>query len=484
MKKSFNLLIALIFFYGGVIFLHPKHPLFNISLFNLYGEDISSQWEVIVDGKLQQDFIVEQDKNGNYKDKIIDNQYEDMGDNKLATDKTDTKPAHSNDDNKDKPEKLNNTLDNDTDDVNNNDSTVKDDDKKQSAGSGTDSVKEEQRPVLEEFIEKPDLPEKKQLGLVTEEILSRPDVDKFRQMYLTPKWIKLLNSYLESGMEYRLYVRQQIKELNIPEFIEYLPIVESNYKPTAKSYSGALGMWQFMENSVFPFLILNDFVDQRLDPWYSTDAGLSKLIDNYNYFGDWFIAIAAYNCGGGTMTKALRAAGVKDYWYLVDNEYLPKQTAEYIPKLLAIADIAINSEYYGVDLPKHDREFEILENEKNAVFDYITVNKAYSLSELAREIKVSEKIMKHLNLSYIKGITHPAKESAIRLPLGTKEAAEKAISHMTPIEYPFKYKVVAGDSLWSISRKYNVTVQQICDLNNIEEDEILRIGKVLYIPSK
>ena len=123
-------------------------------------------------------------------------------------------------------------------------------------------------------------------------------------------------------MEYRLYVRQQIQKRNLPEILEYLPVVESNYKTTAKSYSGAVGMWQFMSNSVYPFLVLNDFVDQRLDPWYSTDAGLSKLEDNYNYFGDWLIAIAAYNCGGGTMTKALRTAGIKDFWYLADNGYL------------------------------------------------------------------------------------------------------------------------------------------------------------------
>ena len=186
------------------------------------------------------------------------------------------------------------------------------------------------------------------LGIVPDEILDRPEVEKFRKQYLTGKWSKLLYSYLESAMEYRLYVRKAIQEKEMPEILEYLPVVESNYKTNAKSKSGAIGMWQFMANSVWPFLTLNDFVDERLDPWKSTDAALRKLTDNYNYFNDWLIAIASYNCGVGAMNKVLRKAEEKDFWYLVDHKLLPQQTADYVPKLIAIADLAINSDYYGM----------------------------------------------------------------------------------------------------------------------------------------
>ena len=327
-------------------------------------------------------------------------------------------------------------------------------------------------------------PVHKSLSIVPDEILARPDVEKFRQQYLSPKWSALLYDYLESAMEYRLYVRKAIQDRELPEVLEYLPVVESNYKTAAKSRSGALGMWQFMANSVKPFLELNDFVDQRLDPWYSTDAGLTKLTENYGYFKDWCLAIAAYNCGIGAMNKALRKSKVKDYWYMVDNGLLPTQTASYVPKLLAIADLAINSEYYGIDLPDHREEFEQLVNEKNGIFDYITVNKAYSINSLAKELRIDEKILDRLNPSYILGMTHPTKESKIRLPIGMKQSAEEAIKNLTPFDYPFKYEVVAGDSLWSISRKYHVTVEEICELNDIKENAILRIGKILYIPSK
>lgn len=314
--------------------------------------------------------------------------------------------------------------------------------------------------------------------------LDRPEVEKFRQMYLSPKWGKLLADYLESAMPYRIYVRKCLQEKEMPDILEYLPVVESNYKTNAVSRSGAVGMWQFMANSVKPFLELNDYVDERLDPWKSTEAALKKLQDNYNYFGDWYLAIAAYNCGAGAMTKVLKKAEVKDFWYLVDHKLLPNQTALYVPKLLAITDLAVNSEYYGLELPKHDEEYEMLENEKNGNFDYITVEKAYSLTQLAREMRMDEKTMKTLNPSFIMDFTHPSKPSQIRLPLGMQQSALEALENLEPIDFPIKYKVVSGDSLWSISRKYHVTVSAICELNNIEENAILKIGKILYIPSK
>lgn len=322
------------------------------------------------------------------------------------------------------------------------------------------------------------------LPFVSDEDLARPEVEKFRQMYLTEKWSKLLYDYLESAMEYRLYVRKAVEDKELPLMLEYLPVVESNYKINAKSRSGALGMWQFMENSVAPFLTLNDFVDERLDPWKSTDAALKKLSENYSYFHDWFLAIGAYNCGTGAMSRAIRKAGKSDFWYLAENHYISKQTSDYVPKLIAIADLAINSEYYGIDLPSHAKEFELLENEKNANFDYITVNKAYSISQLAQEMRMDVSTLKKLNPSYTRGMTHPAKKCDIRLPLGMKQSALDAIEQLEPIDFPFKYKVVAGDSLWSISRRFGVSVQSICDINDIQENAILRIGKILYIPSK
>lgn len=314
--------------------------------------------------------------------------------------------------------------------------------------------------------------------------MQRPEVEKFRKQYLSPKWSALLHTYLERAMEYRLYVRKAIQDQQLPEILEYLPVVESNYITSAKSSSGAIGMWQFMANSVYPFLELNDFVDQRLDPWKSTDAALKKLKDNYNTFDDWLIAIAAYNCGAGAMRRAMNKSQSDDFWELVDKKAISSQTANYIPKLLAIADLAINADYYGIDIPNHNEEFENLINEKEGNFDYISVDKAYSLNQLAGELRIDPKTINHLNPSYLLGMTHPSKKSEIRLPLGMKKSALEALEKLSPIDFPVKYTVQSGDSLWSISRKYGVSIASICEINNIKENAILRIGKILYIPSK
>ena len=314
--------------------------------------------------------------------------------------------------------------------------------------------------------------------------MQRPEVEKFRKQYLSPKWSALLHTYLERAMEYRLYVRKAIQDQQLPEILEYLPVVESNYITSAKSSSGAIGMWQFMANSVYPFLELNDFVDQRLYPWKSTDAALKKLKDNYNTFNDWLIAIAAYNCGAGAMRRAMNKSQSDDFWELVDKKAISSQTANYIPKLLAIADLAINADYYGIDIPNHNEEFENLINEKEGNFDYISVDKAYSLNQLAGELRIDPKTINHLNPSYLLGMTHPSKKSEIRLPLGMKKSALEALEKLSPIDFPVKYTVQSGDSLWSISRKYGVSIASICEINNIKENAILRIGKILYIPSK
>ena len=315
----------------------------------------------------------------------------------------------------------------------------------------------------------------------------RDEIERFRKQYLDPKWTQVLYNALENAIDYRLYVRKALADAELPPELEYLPIVESNYKTNAKSKSGALGLWQFMANSVKPFLTLNDYVDERLDPWKETDAALKKLKENYNIFGDWLIAIGAYNCGAGAMTRALAKLSKDDeksFWTLCDKNLIPSQTQLYVPKLLAIADLATNTEYYGIDIPLHEEEYEVLYNERNAVFDYVTVNKAYSIATLAQNMRIDQAELKRLNPSFILGFTHPSASSTIRLPAGTELLARSTLETMEPIDFPIKYTVVAGDSLWSISRRYGCTVSQICELNGIKEEAILKIGKILYIPSK
>ena len=328
-------------------------------------------------------------------------------------------------------------------------------------------------------------PEKSAQFPLIEAYKDRSEVEAWRQYYLSSeKRIKLLYDILENAMEYRLFVRKTVIDREVPGELEYLPVVESGYKTSAKSRSGALGMWQFMENSVKPFLTLNEYVDERLDPWKSTEGGLSKLQDNYRYFNDWLLAIGAYNCGSGAMNKAIKKGETRDFWTLSEKGVLSAQTRDYVPKLIAIADLAINHEEYQIDIPEHSEEFAVLTNERDGLFDYVTVQKNYSISAIARDMRMEEKQLRKLNPALTKGFTPPATKYNIRVPVGMKKTCEDVISQLQPIEFPFQYKVCAGDSLWSISRKFGTTVQAICDTNGIEENAILRIGKILYIPGK
>lgn len=323
---------------------------------------------------------------------------------------------------------------------------------------------------------------------LVEEFRDYPEVVYWREFYMSEKMQKVLQNILESAVEYRVYVRKAVTQRShaqhdFPLELEYLPVVESGYKTAARSKSGAVGMWQFMANSVRPFLRLSEYVDERLDPWLSTEAGLSKLHDNYRTFNNWPLAIGAYNCGVGAMNRAIKKAGTSDYWELARSGAIAKQTAEYLPKLIAITDLAENPELYGINLPHHDQEYEELLNAREAAFDYVSVKKPYMINQIAKESGIAEKELRHLNPSLTKGFTPPAIEFQIRVPAGKGQAVSDAIEKIKPIEFPFQYKVQKGDSLWSISRKYGVTVQQLCDTNGIKEKDILKIGKILYIPA-
>ena len=238
--------------------------------------------------------------------------------------------------------------------------------------------------------------------------------------YMTRFGKQNLYEILDNAEIYRRNVREELKKRDMPAILEYLPVVESEYKATAKSRSGAVGMWQFMENSMAPFLKKNEWIDERLDPWKSTNAALSKLMDNYRVLKDWPLAIGAYNCGLGAMSRALKKSKVKTFWYLAEHKMIPEETINYVPKLLAITEIAENGEEYKVELPI------ISEGHGFTSFDYITTKTNVSLSRLESELRLESDTLKNLNPELIKNATPPA-EYRLRLPSGRKETAEEIL---------------------------------------------------------
>lgn len=254
-------------------------------------------------------------------------------------------------------------------------------------------------------------------------------VSSLRNKYLTTHrtWLCEL---LDAAEPYRIYVRTEIEKRGLPPILEYLPVVESNYSPTVQSKSGATGMWQFMLNSVKPFLICDDYIDERLDPWKSTEAALTKLKENYDMFGDWLLAITAYNCGAGALQRAIKKAGNRDFWYLSEKGFLSGQASGYVPKLLAIADAVENAAYYGAEFPTaRDRNGRTIDIRAGA-FDYVMTEESVSIRALARELRIDEEELIRLNRALIKECTPPARVYRIRLPEGMKGSAEYALRQL------------------------------------------------------
>ena len=254
----------------------------------------------------------------------------------------------------------------------------------------------------------------------------RKEVEPFRRRWLSAWGRAELKAILENGARYRHYVKRRLQEEGLPSCIEYIPVIESSYKPLASPASGkSIGLWQFMENSIENYLRKTKWLDERRDPWKSTDAALKKLKANHKEFGDWLLAIAAYNCGAGAVRRALKKAPEKTFWALAKNGLIPGHAVAYVPNLLAVSDIAENSFWYGVELPQAFYDSEIYSPYDD--FDYVKVNGAVSLRALANETRVDPKIFIELNPALLYEATPPDEEYLLRLPAGMKAAVQDAI---------------------------------------------------------
>jgi membrane-bound lytic murein transglycosylase D len=217
-------------------------------------------------------------------------------------------------------------------------------------------------------------------------------------------------------------------------------------------------------------------LDERLDPWKSTDAALAKLADNYRQFGDWLLALAAYNSGAGAIRRALTQSKEKTFWALCEAGLVKNETLQYVPKFLAIADIITNAAHFGVsfpDVPHEAPEREVLE---------VVLYEAESpviVSKLLGALEIDEALFAYLNPSLLLDISPP--RFTFRLPPVDAAKADEAFT-AARAENTVTHIVEKGETLWGISRRYGATVAEICDINRINENAILPIGKVLIVP--
>jgi membrane-bound lytic murein transglycosylase D len=268
-----------------------------------------------------------------------------------------------------------------------------------------------------------------------------------------------------------------LKQEGVPQDLIYLAQAESGFHPLAVSRVGARGIWQFMASRARGYgLQHNMWVDDRQDPEKSTRAAAHHLKDLYAQFGDWYLAMAAYNSGPGTVQAAVRRTGYADFWELYRRNVLPKETRNYVPIILAMTIVSKNLSQYGFDDVSMDEPI---------AYDPVTINYPVDLHLVAECVDATPAQLQELNPSLLRLTTPKVGTFVLHLPKGTKDQYQAAIATIPPdMRLWWRYhKVQPGDTLASLARSYRVTAKSIATANHLDiTDTNLEADAKVVIP--
>jgi len=291
---------------------------------------------------------------------------------------------------------------------------------------------------------------------------------------------------------------EALTRYGLPYELKYVPIIESALNPMARSHAGAAGLWQFMPGTAKLYgLEVNSLVDERMDPLKATDAACRFLSNLYAIYQDWNLVIAAYNCGGGNVNKAIRRAGGKrDFWSIYP--YLPSETRNYVPIFIA-ANYAMNyGEEHGICKAPI---------EKTMLTDTIRTTQRMHLEQVSKTLDIPMEELRRLNPQYSRDILPGGTPYALCLPtektglfidmqdniltykadsLINNRRAEIDLAKVTSINGAYRvngvtyYTIKNGDTLSGIAKKFHCSVKQLKQWNGLKSDAI-RAGKKLKI---
>ena len=293
---------------------------------------------------------------------------------------------------------------------------------------------------------------------------------------------KIFSRWLERSSKWFPMMKRIAREENVPLEIIYLSMIESGLNPTIVSSAKAIGLWQFMRATGEMYSLNKNnsiFIDERREPEKATRAAMRHLRDLYSEFGDWYLALAAYNCGAGCVARSIRRTNKPNANYWDVRENLPRETRGYVPQYIAAAKIAMNPVSYGFD-----PDSLVFQDEYK--YETIVIDSSINLSALAKAAGISLDTIKMLNTELLKECTPPdALPYHLKLPPGRKEIFAKNYPLLTDEEKtPFVNHVVAKkESISSISRKYGIDVNDIVAVNNLSGSRAkLKKGTTLIIP--
>ena len=300
--------------------------------------------------------------------------------------------------------------------------------------------------------------------------------------YYNHKARKTMERWLERSQPYLPYVRRVFTQYGLPQDLVLLPFVESGYNVKAYSWAGAGGMWQFMKGTGRLYDLKADWwIDERRDPYKATEAAARHLRDLHDKFGDWYLALAAYNAGEGKISRALKQAKCDDFFELTEKNRklssrnrLKKETRHYVPKFIAISKIFQNLDTLGFEPVSWDMEEEIVP---------VKVPGGTDLLALARSGNMTWTEFHTYNPAFRRQVSPPQMEATAYLPV---DKADKMMAYLAdPGSRPYagytRYRVRSGDSWWRISNKYGVPVAVLKGVNNTRSNT-LRPGQYVMVP--
>ncbi len=282
------------------------------------------------------------------------------------------------------------------------------------------------------------------------------------------RWMKRSGRYME-------LFRNVLQKEGLPPDLVHLVFVESGFNVHARSYAAAVGPWQFLASTSRLFgLNVNQWVDERKDPEKSTVAAARYLRHLFGIFGDWPLALAAYNAGEGRVLRAMKAQGTTNYWSL----RLPQQTEDYVPKFMAALAISRDPARYG---------FTEVELEEPIAFDEIGFKGAVDMRAIARLAGCTVEELRLLNPAYSGATARgPNGVTTLRVPAGRGEQIMARVSGGEPLpaaDLTVRHKVARGETLAGIAAKYGVAPRQLARVNGISKARPLKRGTLITIPA-
>jgi membrane-bound lytic murein transglycosylase D len=292
-----------------------------------------------------------------------------------------------------------------------------------------------------------------------------------------------LRGYLQEGLgrgaRFLPMIQDVFRAEGLPLDLAYVPLVESAFKPDALSRAKAKGLWQFMRGTALENGLKHDwYIDERAEPEKATRAAAKYLKTLYNMYGDWHLALASYNGGPGRVQAAIRrSGGVKDFWRLsASRRYLPRETRDYVPLILAAMIVARNPAQYGMDVEPAPASVPD--------FEKVTLPVAVDLRRVAEWAGTSVQTIQDLNPELRRWTTPVrAKDYELRVPEGSGDAVRAQLADAGPGAASLTWLTVRkGDTLLSISRKLKVNRADLADANYLSVKSRVTPGQQLIVP--